>query len=284
MNRALSGLSDAGKASPKGLAMDAVVPLVMRGKAPVLSWIPKVYNRQLADSTVSRLLDLYAATDARLAKSLAEGMEIQRVAEAGALAGAVKSASAATSPAAPAMTSPAQPAPRLFKDFTDAAEAAGRFLSSAEGPRIGALSYNGWDTHANEGVIKGVLGNRLAALDAALKAFHETVGAAWKDTVVVVVTEFGRTAQVNGTDGTDHGMATVALILGGSVRGGRMLANWPGLRDADLYERRDLKPTTDLRALLKGVLRDHVGVPDGALGSVVFPDSATIKPVPDLIA
>jgi uncharacterized protein (DUF1501 family) len=288
LNRALLGLSDAGKVSPKGLAMDAVVPLVMRGKAPVLSWIPKVNNAQLADETVARLMDLYAATDPVLAKSLAQGMEISRVADTSpkpaVAVGARPTASAMGEPSTAAPSTPAQPGQRLFRDFTDAAEAAARFLSSPDGPRIGALSYNGWDTHANEGVLKGTLGNRLAALDAALKAFHDGMGTAWKDTVVVVVTEFGRTARVNGTDGTDHGTATVALLLGGAVKGGRVIADWPGLKDGNLHEGRDLKPTADLRGLLKGVLRDHVGVPEGALATTVFPGTATVRPFDGLVS
>jgi uncharacterized protein (DUF1501 family) len=199
-------------------------------------------------------------------------------------------AAAAATPMSPMQTAPAPmpqgtPAqPQRFRDFTDAADAAAKFLASADGPRIGALSYNGWDTHANEGVIQGQLGNRLAGLDLALKTFHERIGPAWKDTVVVVITEFGRTARVNGTDGTDHGMATCALVLGGAVKGGRVLSDWPGLTDAALFENRDLKPTTDLRTLLKGVLRDHLGIPDGALGRSVFPDSAGVKAMDGLLA
>ncbi len=274
LNRALSGMADAGKVSPKGLAMDAVVPLVMRGPAQVLSWIPKVYNLPLRDSTVARLMDLYGQADPVLARALAEGMEINRVAESG------MTAIAKPTPAQMAAPQPQRP----FRDFTDAAEAAAKFLVANDGPRIGALSYNGWDTHANEGVVTGTLGNRLSGLDLALKTFRDGMGAAWKDTVVVVVTEFGRTARVNGTNGTDHGMATTAIVLGGGVRGGRMIADWPGLADANLYENRDLKPTSDLRGLLKGVLRDHLGIPDGALANRVFPGSSGVKAFADLIA
>lgn len=283
LNRALAGMAHAGKVSPKGLAMDAVVPLVMRGKAEVLSWIPKVYNVPLRDSTIARLTDLYAKTDPVLAKAFAQGLEIQRVAEASAAGDAATGQMSMSMSMPRAATSPA-PMGNRFRDFTDAAEAAAKFLSAADGPRIGALSYNGWDTHANEGVIQGQLGNRLAGLDLALRTFRDGMGAGWSDTVVVVVTEFGRTARVNGTDGTDHGMATCALVLGGAVKGGRVLADWPGLADAALYERRDLKPTTDLRGLLKGVLRDHLGIPDGALARSVFPDSAAIKAVEGLMA
>lgn len=277
LNRALAQLPAAGKASPRGLAIGAVVPLLMRGRAPTLSWIPKVNAMPLRDSTVARLMDLYGETDAVLAKAFAEGMEISRVADAG--AGAVP-------PAAPQVPGqpPLTPVQRLNREFTEAAEAAARFLSAADGPRIGVLSYNGWDTHANEGVLKGQLANRLGGLDAAIRALQTGMGAAWSDTVVAVVTEFGRTARVNGTEGTDHGMATVALLLGGAVKGGRILADWPGLREAALYEGRDLAPTRDLRSVLKGVLRDHLGVPGGALDGGIFPASAAAKPLDGLIA
>lgn len=288
LNRALAGLSNAGKAAPKGLAMDAVVPLVMRGKAPVLSWIPQVYNTPLRDSTVARLMDLYSRTDPKLAKAFADGLEIGRIGTASAVAATTASAPTPTPPAAamgmgmaPGAMPPTAP---IMREFVEAAQAAARFLSSADGPRIGALSYNGWDTHANIGTVEGQLANRLRGLDQALQALHDGMGAAWKDTVVVVVTEFGRTAFVNGTDGTDHGMATVALLLGGAVAGGQMRADWPGLSQGALYQNRDLRPTTDLRALLKGVLRDHLGVPDGSLATAVFPDSAAVKAFDGLIA
>jgi uncharacterized protein (DUF1501 family) len=110
------------------------------------------------------------------------------------------------------------------------------------------------------------------------------MGDVWTQTVVVVVTEFGRTARVNGTEGTDHGTATVALVLGGAEKGGRVLADWPGLSDHALHEARDLKPTLDLRALLKGVLREHHGVADRALSDVVFPGSASVPALHDIIA
>jgi uncharacterized protein (DUF1501 family) len=276
LNRALSQLPSAGKANPRGLAIGAVVPLLMRGKAPALSWIPKVNGLPLRDSTIARLMDLYAETDPVLGKAFAEGMEISRVADAG----MPTTAPAASQPQAPAQV----PAARLNREFTEAAEAAAKFLSTPEGPRIGVLSYNGWDTHANEGPLKGQLALRLGGLDGAIHALEVGMGPAWKETVVAIVTEFGRTARVNGTQGTDHGMATVALLVGGAVKGGRVLADWPGLAEARLYEGRDLTPTRDLRTVLKGVLRDHLGVPDGALGTAIFPDSAAAKAVDGLIA
>ena len=109
------------------------------------------------------------------------------------------------------------------------------------------------------------------------------MGPAWKDTVVLIVTEFGRTVRVNGTAGTDHGTATAALLVGGAVDGGRVVSDWPGLAETALHEGRDLRPTRDLRAVLKGVLADHLGIPAGALASTVFPDSAAARPETGLI-
>ena len=122
-------------------------------------------------------------------------------------------------------------------------------------PRVGALALDGWDTHVNEGIASGRLSQLLGSLDDALAAVKANMGPAWKDTVVVLATEFGRTAHINGTDGTDHGTATVALLVGGALKGGRVIADWPGLKPADLYENRDLKPTTDLRAVSKACCR-----------------------------
>ena len=290
LNRALAGLSHAGTSEPqKGLAMGAVVPLVMRGSAPVMSWTPKANNLPLRDQTVERLMDLYAHTDAGLAKAFAEGMAIDKVATAGA------DEAAAAMMANPAMANgmmapkpvaaaPAKPTPpRPFREFIEAAEAAAKFMTTAGGPRIGALSFDGWDTHANEGSVSGPLAGRFGGLDASIRAFAEGMGPAWKDTVVLLVTEFGRTARANGTAGTDHGTGTVAILLGGAVKGGRVLADWPGLRDADLYEGRDLKPTRDLRSVTKGILRDHLGIPDGALAEAVFPGSGGVKGVEGLL-
>jgi uncharacterized protein (DUF1501 family) len=140
-------------------------------------------------------------------------------------------------------------------------------------PRVGALSFDGWDTHADEGATNGRLATLLGALDGALGAIQSGMGDTWRNTVVVVTTEFGRTARINGTNGTDHGTATVALLAGGAVKGGRVVADWPGVTGANLYEGRDLKPTTDLRAVLKGVLRDHLLVGERRLAADVFPDS-----------
>src|SRR6185437_1722311 len=124
----------------------------------------------------------------------------------------------------------------------------------------------------------------LGGLDGALAEFEAGLGERWRDTVVVVATEFGRTAHINGTEGTDHGTGTIALLAGGAVKGGRVIADWPTLKPASLYQNRDLAPTTDLRAVIKGVLSDHLGLSERVLTNAVFPDSAAAKPMKDLIA
>ncbi len=150
-----------------------------------------------------------------------------------------------------------------------AAEGAARLMAVDDGPRIGALAFDGWDTHANEGGATGRLAQLLGGLDGAFPAFESELGPRWNETVVVTITEFGRTARINGAVGADHGTATVAFLAGG-----RVVADWPGLKVADLYDQRDLRPTTDLRAVLKGVLAEHLGLSADALGTRRVPRHA----------
>jgi uncharacterized protein (DUF1501 family) len=168
--------------------------------------------------------------------------------------------------------------------FSLSGGSAARFMSRPDGPRVGAIAFDGWDTHVSEGAVNGRLAALLGALDGAIAAVETSMGPAWRDTVVAVVTEFGRTARINGSAGTDHGTATIALLAGGAVKGGRVIADWPGLKETDLHEKRDLRPTTDLRVVLKGVMRDHLRVPDTALAATVFPGSGAAKPLPGLVA
>ena len=154
------------------------------------------------------------------------------------------------------------------------ARGAAKLMAADDGPRIAALAFDGWDTHANEGGPVGRLAQLLGGLDGALAEFESGLGARWRDTVIVVATEFGRTARINGTEGTDHGTGTIALLAGGAVKGGRVIADWPGLKPANLYQGRDLAPTTDLRAVMKGVLQDQFGLAERVLAETVFPDSA----------
>jgi len=164
------------------------------------------------------------------------------------------------------------------------AEGAARLMAADDGPRISALSFDGWDTHANEGGATGRLAQLLGGLDSAFEAFEQGLGARWKDTTIVAVTEFGRTARINGTIGTDHGTGTIALLTGGAVKGGRVIADWPGLKDEQLFERRDLKPTTDLRAVLKGLLVEQFDLSPAVLSDIVFPQSEVARPLLGLTA
>ena len=265
LNRVAQALPPGDRVRPaNGLAASTTVPLVLRGDAPILTWTPPTF-RPVGPDTVDRLLDLYAERDAELARVLSEGIGVDALAAGG-------------------MNGQQRPGGGVKASFVALAEGAGRLLAEDDGPRLAAISYDGWDTHAREGAGEGRLANLLDALDAALDGLRTTMQPVWQDTAVVLMTEFGRTAHVNGTDGTDHGTATTALLFGGAVKGGRVIADWPGLKPAQLYERRDLAPTTDLRAVLKGVLRDHLGLSEAALATRVFPDSIGVKPIDGLIA
>jgi uncharacterized protein (DUF1501 family) len=275
LNRALATLAPAERANPRArnaFAVGPIAPLVVRGAAPVLSWTPPRLP-PAGDDTVMRLLDLYRHTDPALARVLEERMGLAAIAGAGGM-----------NPQGGPNAQPRGAANAVRAYFELSAGTAARFLARADGPRIGALAFDGWDTHANEGALEGRLAALLGALDGAIAAIETNMGDAWRETVVVVITEFGRTARINGTEGTDHGTGTVAILAGGALKGGRVVADWPGVGDSDLHEKRDLKATTDLRAVLKGLLRDHVRVDEAALAARVFPDSTAVKPMTGLLA
>jgi len=277
LNRALAALEPGDRVDPHGrqaFAVGPITPLVARGPAPVLAWAPPRLP-PVSDDTTMRLLDLYRHTDPTFARVLEERVGLAAIAKAGGM-------SSGPDEARPTVQGGGIAQVRAY--FADAAGAAAKFLVEPEGPRVGALAFDGWDTHVDEGAVKGRLANLLGALDGALAAIETNMGEAWRQTVVVLVTEFGRTARLNGTDGTDHGTATVALLAGGALKGGRVIADWPGVKEAELYEQRDLKPTTDLRAVLKGLLADHLGADAQRLEAAVFPDSASAKPLKGLLA
>jgi uncharacterized protein (DUF1501 family) len=271
LNRVLAGLAPGGRVDPRGgkaFAVGPVTPLVVRGPAPVLSWSPQRLM-PASDDTVHRLLDLYRHADSKLASVLEDNANLSAIEQADGMASQK-----------PGAVGPAQ----VRAYFSEAAGTAAKFLAQPDGPRVGALALDGWDTHFNEGIAQGRLSQLLGSLDAALAAIKTNMGSAWRETVVALATEFGRTARINGTAGTDHGTATVALLVGGALKGGRVIADWPGLKATDLYQGRDLKPTTDLRAVLKGVLKDHLRADEHALAQNVFPGSDGIKPMTGLLA
>ena len=155
-------------------------------------------------------------------------------------------------------------------------QAAARILRQDEAPNIAAMEFSGWDTHANQGVAGGALDRLLGQLAEGLVAFRTEMGPAWRGTTVVVMTEFGRTARPNGTRGTDHGTAGAGFVLGTQLGHAQVIADWPGLGGAALYEGRDLKPTLDTRAVLKGVLAGSFDLTTSQLDRV-FPNS-TVAP------
>jgi uncharacterized protein (DUF1501 family) len=262
LNRAL-GVLPQGERVTSGLAVGPTTPLVLRGAAPTVGWAP-VALPQADDDTAMRLVELYGHRDPALGSALSQGLQLEKAS----LGDDMKPKPGAGGPAAA---------------MRQAARGAAKLMAADDGPRISALAFDGWDTHANEGGPVGRLALLLSGLDGALAEFQSGLGERWRDTAVVVATEFGRTARINGTEGTDHGTGTIALLAGGAIKGGRVISDWPSLKPASLYEGRDLAPTTDLRAVIKGILADHLGITERALAQTIFPDSAAARPMTGLI-
>ena len=267
LNRALAALPKGEKvAPPKALAVGVSTPLILRGAAPVLGWAPQLMP-VAADDLAMRVMELYRHRDPALASALGNGIDTDKMAQRQGMGADAAKGRGGGDPAA----------------MRTAAAGAARLMAADDGPRIAALAFDGWDTHANEGGATGRLAQLLGGLDGALEEFEKGLGPRWKDTAIVIVTEFGRTARINGTTGTDHGTGTLAFLAGGAIKGGRVIADWPGLKDAQLYENRDLKPTTDVRSVLKGLLADQFGLSAAVLGDKVFPDSADVKVMGGLV-
>ncbi|MBX9992320.1 DUF1501 domain-containing protein [Phreatobacter oligotrophus] len=266
LNRAIALLPPGERIGAKGaLGIGAIAPLVVRGQAPVLGWAPQGLQ-QADDDVARRVLQLYDEREPRLAAALRQGLDTSRMASASGLGGLRP------------RSSPADP-----EGMALIATGAAKLMAAPDGPRVAALALEGWDTHVNAGGATGQLATRLGGLDRVFAIFEEELKAVWRETVVVVMTEFGRTARVNGTTGTDHGTATVAFLAGGAVKGGRVVADWPGLAPNKLFEGRDLAATTDLRAVLKGVLVDHLGMDAKPLAETIFPGTLALPPMRGLI-
>jgi uncharacterized protein (DUF1501 family) len=293
LNRALASIPTGRIINPElGVALGQNIPLVMRGPAAVTSWSPSKLAA-LDEDTLERITDLYSS-DPVLAGRLADALAADAIADApptnagdtmnaGGSMNAAAAADDRASTLAPNPGNKLQAARGGGARYTEVIHAAAEFLRRDDGPKVAVFDTTGWDTHANEGAAQGQLAGRLAALDSGLRTLTQQLGPVWNDTAVLLATEFGRTAAINGTRGTDHGTATAAFLVGGAVRGGRVIADWPGLSNRALYQSRDLMPTQDLRSVLKGVMEEHLSIPTRALDTTVFPDSGAAKALSGLV-
>jgi uncharacterized protein (DUF1501 family) len=244
----------------KALSIGAEEPLILHGPVEAESWSPGGRLNPNGDRVTAAVQALYQ-DDPLLGPALATGLQVQS--EANMLNGGK---------------------PINGGDAKAFAVTAAKFLTDPNGPSIAVLSLDGFDTHANQGAANGQLANRLAILDGVIAGLQTGLGAQWSQTVIVVATEFGRTAHVNGTGGTDHGTASTVILAGGALKPGGLIGDWPTLQPARLFENRDLAPTLDVRQVFKGVLRDHMGVETAALDTRVFPGSAAVRAVPGLVS
>jgi uncharacterized protein (DUF1501 family) len=264
LNRALAalprGAGQPGERAPgeRAVAINQNVPLILRGDAPVISKSPQA-SADVDEELLSRLADLYSKDDWFSAR-LSEAVQTEKMTEDG---------------GSPATAGPDR--------VSGAARMAATLMRSVGGPEVAVIEAGGWDTHANQGGAKGALAQRLTGLDKALRALADELGPLWPQTAVLVVTEFGRTAAMNGTRGTDHGTGGCAFLAGGAVRGGRVIADWPGLSRTALLDNRDLRPTLDLRSVFKAVLDEHMRVDAKTLATRIFPDSSGARPLQGLI-
>lgn len=251
-----------------GLAVGQTIPLALQGGVPVSTWAPSAQG--LPDENMLLALDRLYQHDMLFHTALAQAVDVHGIAD-------------------PALQGTDMKAAGGGKNLRNAGamkgtvEAVGKILSDPKGPRICTIELGGWDTHAQQGADKGILANNFAALDAGFGAMKEALGEHWKKTVVVAATEFGRTVAQNGTAGTDHGTASCVFVLGGAVNGGRVLGQWPGLGPSQLYQNRDLRPTTDLRQIAKAVLTEHLKLPSVDVDARVFPGSSDIRPLEGIV-
>lgn len=304
LNRALQAMGPANRV--QAISLGATAPLLLRGKVETAAWAPGGAPER--DHRLPGILqDLYAR-DPMLSQALASGLSTEGMARI-ASQDANQTLMAQSAMAPPTMGVPTMGAPTMgdadliaanATQVQPAAAARGRLngqnadqarrlgatlaglMTQPDGKQVAGVSFDGFDTHANQGAAQGQLANRLAYLDAFIDGLQTGLGPAWKDTLVVTATEFGRTAHVNGTNGTDHGTASTALILGGALKRGGIVGDWPTLQQARLFENRDTAPTLDMRGLFKGVLSEHLGVDRRALDTVVFPDSGQVAPATGL--
>jgi uncharacterized protein (DUF1501 family) len=274
LNRAVETLSAHRKVD--AISIGPTAPLLLRGKVQTASWSP---GRGVdAEARLPSLLqDLYRNDDL-LGPALARGLATETMAKDATAGlqgdGAMMAQGGGKGGGGPGGAQAGREAAKTL------GQSLAGFMREPGGPTVAAISLDGFDSHANQA---GLLTQRLAYLDAVLDGVHQGLGPEWKNTVVLVATEFGRTARANGTGGTDHGTGSTALILGGALKPGGIVGDWPTLKANALFENRDVAPTMDMRGLFKGVLADHMGVDKAALDVTIFPNSAAARPVANLV-
>lgn len=249
LNRMLAVLPDAER---KAIAVAATIPMAMRGKVEVSSYAPSALP-DASDDLLARVATLYAGDPQLHALWQQATATRELTSDLGANGGRNAAATGAL---------------------------AAKLLAPGDGARIAMIETGGWDTHAGQ---RGRLGNQLNGLDQMIAALKAGLGPLWSKTMVLVATEFGRTVKVNGTQGTDHGTASVAWLLGGAVKGGRVAADWPGLSDAALFEARDLKPTMGLDTVIGSAVAAHFAIDPQRVMPALFPDQKSARIIDGLV-
>ena len=250
MNRLLGVLPRTGK---EAIAFSPAIPMALRGAVEVTSYAPSALP-QANEDLMARVEQLYAR-DGQLHALWSSALDARGM--AGGMADGAKR-----------------------QDAAALGRMAASFLGRPDGPRIAMIETGGWDTHSGQ---NARLAAQLRNLDNLLGALQEGLGAAWDKTVILVATEFGRTVAANGTGGTDHGTGAVAMMAGGAVQGGRVVADWPGLASASLLDGRDLKPTLALDALVTAACAESFALEPERLARVLFPHGTRGKPLPGLL-
>ena len=239
-------------ADDKAIALAATIPMALRGGVEVASYAPSALP-DASDDLLARVSAMYQ-DDPQLHGIWAQATETRM------LTGDLASDNGKNAAATGAL--------------------AAKLLAAPGGSRIAMIETGGWDTHAQQ---RGRLAGQLKGLDAMIGGLQQGLGPLWDDTLVVVATEFGRTVKVNGTGGTDHGTGSVAMLLGGAAKGGRVVADWPGLGDAALYEGRDLRPTAGLDTVLNSAVAAHFGLAPTQTAAKLFPEIQRAGMLKDLV-
>lgn len=236
---------------PRALALSASVPLALQGPAKVSSYAPSALPEANQD-LLQRVATLYES-DPQLSQLLADAVSTR------AMAG--------------------ETGMRNLRNAEQTGSLAASLMKGPQGAQIMMVESTGWDSHAGQRVQFNLAAQRL---DAMLGAYRKGMGSEWNDRLVLVVTEFGRTVALNGSKGTDHGTGSAMMLLGGKVDGGRVIADWPGQRSSDLYEGRDLRPTSAAEAVIAGAVSSHFRLDPAKAMAALFP-GRTVRPDESLL-